>query len=369
MNLPAQDGRAAARAENANGAAAPADAGPGEQAGIVLDASGGDAPLAERLTGALEAAALYPDVHLSLCGIEAEMEAELGRIGSCPANVSLVHAPDMIGMHESPVRALREKKNSSIGVGIAMVADGRADAFVSAGNTGAVAAASTLKLGRLRGVQRPGIAAAMKVFDHDVVAIDVGANVDCKPMHLLQYGIMATVFSREVLNVENPRVGLLNVGEESAKGNELVKRAFELLSTADLNFVGNIEPESICDDSCDIVVCDGFVGNVMLKLGESLTMKLIGWLRQEVRASLRYKMGFLLCKSLFRHLKECADYTEYGGAPLLGIKGVTIITHGTSDANAIRNAIREARMFVEHHVNEHMEEAIQTDVAARQTEA
>jgi glycerol-3-phosphate acyltransferase PlsX len=240
---------------------------------------------------------------------------------------------------------------------------------VSAGNTGAVAAASALLLGRLEGVQRPGIAAAMKVFDHQVVAIDVGANVDCRPTHLLQYAIMASVFSREVLKVNEPRVGLLNVGEESAKGNDLVKKAFELLNGADILFVGNIEPDDICEDRCDIVVCDGFVGNVMLKLGESLTMKLIRWLRQEVRGSLRYKLGFALCKDLFSHLKECADYTEYGGAPLLGVNGVTIITHGTSDANAIRNAIREARMFVEHHVNDHMETAIQDDIAARGLEA
>jgi glycerol-3-phosphate acyltransferase PlsX len=369
MNLPAQDGRAAARAENISDAAVPAASPAPERARIVLDASGGDAPLAERLVGAVQAAGLYADLDIFLCGAEPEMDGELDRLGGCPPNVTLVNAPEMIGMHESPVRALREKKNSSIGLGVRMVAEGRADAFVSAGNTGAVAAASALLLGRLKGVQRPGIAATMKVFDHNVVAIDVGANVDCRPAHLLQYGIMASVFSREILKVESPRVGLLNVGEESAKGNDLVKKAFELLSGADIRFVGNVEPEDICDDSCDIVVCDGFVGNIMLKLGESLTMKLIQWLRQEVTGSLRYKLGFALCKDLFKHLKECADYTEYGGAPLLGVNGVTIITHGTSDANAIRNAIREARMFVEHHVNDQMERAIQQDAATRESEA
>jgi glycerol-3-phosphate acyltransferase PlsX len=205
----------------------------------------------------------------------------------------------------------------------------------------------------------------MRIFDHPVVAIDVGANADSKPMHLLQYGLMASVFAREVVRIENPRVGLLNVGEEASKGTEVVKQAYELLASSDLNFVGNVEPEKVFHHGCDIIVCDGFVGNVVLKLAESLTMRLIGWMREEVEHSFRYKIGFLLCRTLFRHLKHCADYTEYGGAPLLGIKGVTIKTHGTSDARAIQNAIREARMFVEMHVNDQIEEAVQKDAAAR----
>ena len=332
---------------------------------IVLDAPGGDAPLPERVAGALSAARLYPDATILLCGPERQLDEAIKGLGGRPDNVQVVDAPEAVEMHESPVRALREKKRSSIIVGVEMVARGEADAFVSAGNTGAVAAASTLKMGRLKGVQRPGIAAAMKVIDHVVVAIDVGANVDCKPVHLLQYGIMASVFAEGVLGIQNPRVGLLNVGEEEAKGNDLSKQSFELLSNSSVNFVGNVEPGQFMQHGCDILVCDGFVGNVVLKLGEGLLMKLFDWMREQVEGSMRYKLGVYLCRDMFRHLKQCADYTEYGGAPLLGVNGITIITHGTSDAHAIQNAIREARSFVEHQVNERIEEAIVKDVAAR----
>jgi glycerol-3-phosphate acyltransferase PlsX len=336
-----------------------------KQARVVLDALGGDAPLRERVSGAANAARMYDDVRIFLAGDSEQLARELEALGGCPANVDLVHAPEAIGMHEAPVQAIRGKRSSSIVVGIEMVGKGEADAFVSAGNTGAVTAASALKLGRLEGVQRPGIAAAMQVIDHPVVAIDVGANVHCKPVHLLQYAIMADVFARELLGIQAPRVGLLNVGEEDAKGHETIRKTFELLSKADLNFIGNAEPERVFRNGCDILVCDGFVGNVLLKVSESLVMRLIGWLREQVGRSLRYKLGMALCADLFRHLKECADFSEYGGAPLLGVRGVTIITHGTSDARAIQNAIREARMFVERHVNDHIEQAVMRDAAAR----
>jgi glycerol-3-phosphate acyltransferase PlsX len=205
----------------------------------------------------------------------------------------------------------------------------------------------------------------MHVIDHPVVVIDVGASVDSKPTHLLQYGIMADVFTRKVLGIERPRIGLLNVGEEAAKGKGLTKQAFELLADADLNFVGNAEPDKIFEGGCDIMVCDGFVGNVLLKFGESVMMRMVGWLREQVQQRLRYKVGLTLCKDLFQHLKQCADFSEYGGAPLLGVNGVTIISHGASDARAIRNAIREARAFVELHVNDQMEAAVREDAARR----
>ncbi len=332
---------------------------------IAVDASGGDSPLGERLSGCMEAAATYPDVHLILCGPRQQLQAELEAQGGQPANILLEHAPQTIGMHEAPVQAIREKTESSIAVGVNLVADGQADAFVSAGNTGAVAAAATLQLGRPAGVQRPGIAAPMRVIEYPVVAIDVGANVDCRPVHLLQYGIMASVFAREVLEIPEPRVGLLNIGEEHTKGNELTKQAYGLLSEAELNFVGNVEPELFFHHGCDVLVCDGFAGNVLLKFSEALVLRLVEWLRQEVSQHLRYKLGMALCKDMFGHISHCADYTEYGGAPLLGVNGVTIITHGASDARAMCNAVREARRFVEHHVSEHIEEAIQRDMARR----
>ncbi len=332
---------------------------------VVVDAAGGDTPLGARVRGAIDAARLYSDTRVILCADESKLEPELEKLGGAPANLSIRHAAEEVGMHESPVQAVRTKKESSIAVGVGLVAAGEADAFVSAGNTGAVAAASTLMLGRLKGVSRPGIAAAMQIIDHPAVAIDVGANVDSKPVNLLQWAIMATVFAKHIMGVENPRVGLLNVGTEPGKGCELTRKAYGLLSEADLNFLGNVEPEQLFYGQCDIVVCDGFTGNILLKMGESLIMRLVAWLKDNVRGNLRYTLGFALCKKLFKHLKYCADFAEYGGAPLLGVNGVTIITHGASDARAIQNAVREARSFVLDEVNAHIEEAIQTDSAAR----
>ncbi len=340
-----------------------------DTARIAVDATGGDAHISERVKGALQAAAKYPDIEVILCGPAGELESTLATCEVGGGSIRIVDAPERIAMHEPPVQALRGKPNSSISVGIAMIADGEADAFVSAGNTGAVAAAATLKLGRPKGVHRPGIAAPMQVLDYPVVAIDVGANVDCKPVTLLQYGIMADVFAREVIGIEDPRVGLLNVGEEASKGNELTKKAYSLLSEADLNFVGNIEPHSFFHHGCDVLVCDGFAGNVLLKFGESLILRLVEWMREQVRERLRYKVGMALCQDMFRHLRHCGDYSEYGGAPLLGVNGVVIVTHGTSDARAIRNAVREARSFVEHHVNDHIARAVLQDAARHRVSA
>jgi len=336
---------------------------------IAVDATGGDARMQERVNGALQAAEKYTDIEVVLCGPRGELEQTVHAAAPRPDNFRIVHAPEQIGMDEHPVQAVRGKPNSSIAVGITMLADGDADAFVSAGNTGAVAAAATLKLGRPEGVHRPGIAAPMQVLDFPVVTIDVGANVDCKPINLLQYGIMASVFAREVIGIDDPRVGLLNVGEEAGKGNELTKQAYGLLSEADLHFVGNIEPDRFFHHGCDVLVCDGFAGNVLLKFGESMILRLIEWMHEQVNTRLRYRIGLGMCKDLFRHLRYCGDYSEYGGAPLLGVNGVTIVTHGTSDARAIQNAIREARSFVEHRVNEHIAEAILRDQARRRVSA
>ncbi len=313
----------------------------------------------------MQAARLYKDTIVLLAGPQRQLDALMDTMGGPPRNLSVVDAPEAIHMHESPVQALREKPRSSIAVGLEMVAAREADAFVSAGNTGAVAAASTLKLGRPQGVQRPGIAVPIRVIDHPVVTIDVGANIYCKPVHLLQYGIMASVFARELLGIGQPRVGLLNIGEETTKGHDLAKQAFALLSEADLNFVGNIEPQDFCNNACDVLVCDGFAGNILLKFGEGLVMRLMEWLRQRVAGNVRYTLGFALCKGLFGHLRHCADYTEYGGAPLLGVNGVTIITHGASGARGIQNAVREARSFVRHHVNEKIECAVRHNAERR----
>ncbi len=325
---------------------------------IVVDASGGDSAPAEPVAGVVSAARRFSDTTMLLVGQEEAIGAELDKIHSCPSNVQVVPASETIGMDESPVRALRAKKDSSISVGVGLVVSGRAQAFVSAGNTGAVVAASSLRLGLLDGVQRPGIAVPLKALDQTVIVIDVGANIHCKPMHLMQYGVMAAVFARDVLELPDPRVGLLNVGEEDRKGTALHKEAFDLLSGAALNFVGNVEAQKIFSGGCDIVVCEGFVGNVMLKTCEGVAMKLLDYLGRMTHKSLLRRIGFAMFKDTFAAIKHCGDYAEYGGAPLLGVKGVTIIAHGRSDARAIENAVREARSFIRRKVNDNIAEAI-----------
>ncbi len=331
---------------------------------VVVDALGGDQAPAKPVAGAVMAACRFPDTTIVLVGPEQMLLSELQKHQPCPHNLQIVPASQSIGMHESPVRALREKRDSSISVGTAHVAEGKADAFVSAGNTGAVVAASSLVLGLLEGVQRPGIAVPMMAIDHPVVIIDVGANIHCKPHHLLQYGLMATVFARDVLELENPRVGLLNVGEEARKGTDLLKDAFDLLSRAPVNFVGNVEANDIFFGGCDIVVCEGFAGNVLLKTSESLIVKLLDHLKCETSKNLRHRIGFALCKDAFKVIEQCGDYAQYGGAPLLGINGVTIISHGCSDARAIVNAVREARSFVRREVSRKIAQSVRTAAPA-----
>ncbi len=333
---------------------------PGTGSHIVVDAAGGDLAPAEPVTGALQAAQRFPDLRISLVGPEDETAAEIEKQGGASSNLEIIHASQKIGMHESPVSALRNKKESSINVGMKTVAGGEADAFLSAGNTGAVVAAATLRLGLLEGIQRPGIAIPITAVDHPVLIIDVGANVHCKPTHLLQYGLMADVFAREVMEMDTPRVGLLNVGEEERKGTDLEKEAFGLLSDTSLNFVGNVESEDIFFGGCEIVVCDGFVGNVLLKTSESLVSKLLDFFRNQIGKSWRRKLGFALCKDVFKAAKQIGDYAEYGGAPLLGVDGVTIICHGRSEAKAFDNAVREAATCLGHGVNENIAHSVNT---------
>lgn len=325
---------------------------------IVLDAMGGDHAPATAVAGAVVAADRFPDIVVVLTGPIERIQEELNRCGGQRPNIELVDAPEVIGMHESPASALREKKRSSIAVGVQLVGEGKAEAFLSAGNTGAVVVASTLGMRLIRGVQRPGIAVPLKVFNRLVVAIDMGANLQCKATHLLQYAIMANVFARDVLKIENPRIGLLNIGEEDQKGTDLLQRTFEMLSESDLNFVGNVEGHDLFSVRCDIMVCEGFVGNALLKFGESFVIEFMEWFSAGVKKKLRRKIGYLLVRDLFRELKDSSDYTQYGGAPLLGVNGVVIVTHGRSDAKAIENAIREARYFVENNINDRISHAI-----------
>lgn len=320
---------------------------------IVLDAPGGDYGLAPNLAGARAAVAVVPGLAVTLAGPRAEILAALAG-----APFTVVDAPQNIEMHESPVTALRQKRQSSIALGLREVRDGRAEGFVSAGNTGAVMAAAKTILGLIPGIARPALVAPIPVLAGGgwTMLIDVGANVDCKPKHLAQFALMGSVYKERALGINRPRVGLLSVGTETAKGNELTKAAFALLEKLPLNFIGNVEGSHLMDGSVDVVVADGFAGNIALKFGETVALGIFKFIKDRVARDLRAKAGAALLKPVFRDLKKMVDYAEYGGAPLLGVKGCCIIAHGKSDARAIGNALRTADEFARHEVNAVIEE-------------
>ncbi len=321
---------------------------------IAVDAMGGDSAPSEIVKGAVNAARKFSDHEIILVGDQKQVHNELNVFGTTPNNISVIHSSQVVDMNESATVAVRKKVDSSITKSVKLVANKEADAVVSAGNTGATVAAATLFLRTLEGVKRPGIGVTIPTFHGVCVVMDAGANIKCKSAHLLQYGIMASVFSKYILNIEEPRVGLLNIGEEDAKGNDLVKEAFTLLSGSSLNFIGNAEGRDVFDGKFDIVVCEGFVGNVLLKFAEGLTISLLSALISEAKKNTLTKMGMWLCKPTLKQLRSKNDYSEYGGVPLLGIDGICIIAHGRSDSKAIQNAIREAIQFGKYQVNKHI---------------
>jgi glycerol-3-phosphate acyltransferase PlsX len=255
-------------------------------------------------------------------------------------------------MHESPFDAVRKKKDASIVVAFDFLKKNKVDAVVSAGNSGATMAAAIKYLGRLKNISRPGIASMFPTLKGPVVMMDVGANVDCRPQHLFQFAIMAAAFSKVLLGNENPRIGLLSIGEEGGKGNALVKESHKLFSASSLNFIGNVEGRDTFQGDVDVIACDGFVGNVCLKLSEGLAEAVLSMLREEISKNLKSKIGYLLAKSAFVNFKKRVDYSEYGGAPLLGLNGTGIICHGRSNAKAIKNAIFVAAELVDKKLND-----------------
>jgi len=311
---------------------------------------------------AVKVARAHPDSTILLVGDEQAVQKVLARSGDRPSNVGVVHASEVVGMHEAPANAIRKKKDSSIAVATQMLKDGKADALVSAGNTGAVVAGSLVKLGRLHGVSRPAIATFYPSNKGWVVLLDIGANSDCVPKNLVQFGVMGSVFSQYLLGVGDPRVGLLNIGEESSKGSELVKQAYPLMAASTVNFVGNVEGRDVFAHAADVVVCDGFVGNVVLKFSESILSFVTGRLRKEVDKSTRAKVGAFLMRKVFRSFRASMDYAEVGGAPLLGVNGVVIITHGKSSVRAMENAIIMAQRFVKYDINGHIEDGFKGNV-------
>jgi glycerol-3-phosphate acyltransferase PlsX len=325
---------------------------------IVVDAMGGDFAPDAVIKGAVAAVEEY-GWEVILVGDEQRLKTILVKAKYHGDRISVQHAGEVIEMHESPAASVRKKRDSSIVVGINMVNEGRADAFFSAGNTGAVVCAATLGLGLLPGVERPGIAIITPTLKGISLVVDVGANIDAKPVHLLQYGIMGTAYLQNIFGVVNPSVGLLNVGEEETKGTDFVKETYELLSKSRLNFIGNVEGKALFSGKCDVVVCDGFVGNVALKVTEGTAEAIQVFLKRHLlRTSLAGKIGILLLKGTFEKFKKELDYSEYGGAPLLGVNGSVIIGHGRSNAKAIKNAIRVAGEEVERQVNQKIIEAL-----------
>jgi phosphate acyltransferase len=324
---------------------------------IVVDAMGGDHAPEVVVDGAI-AAVKEHEADVILVGQEDIIGGLLKKARFNSGRLSVHHAPDVIGMSESAATSVRRKRQSSIVVGVNLVRDGKADAFFSAGNTGAVVCAATLGLGMLPGIERPGIAIVAPTLKGISLVIDVGANIDAKPSQLLQYGIMADLYMRHILNRPNPKVGILNIGEEEGKGTEFIKEARDLLQKSHLNFIGNVEGKEFFSGKSDIIICDGFIGNIALKVSESAAEAMQVFLKRHLLSNLRGKIGALLLKPNFMRFKKELDYAEYGGAPLLGVNGVVIIGHGRSNAKAIKNAIKVAKEEVERKFNEKISEAI-----------
>jgi glycerol-3-phosphate acyltransferase PlsX len=328
---------------------------------IAVDAMGGDHGPAVVVEGAV-AAARELGASVVLVGDKAAIERELARLG-VPAGLEIRHASQVVGMGESPSQALRRKRDSSLRIAAELVRDGEASAFVSAGNTGAAMAVAMFVVGVLRGVDRPAIAAVLPNLKGHSVLLDVGANVDPKPWHLFQFAVMGNVYARDILAIERPRVGLLSVGEEEGKGNELTKEAYEQLKDSSLNFLGNVEGRDIYNGHCDVVVTDGFTGNVALKISESLAEMVGAMIREELMRDTRSKLAAALARPAFDRFKKRVDYVEMGGAPLLGIDGGAIICHGASPVKAIKNAVRVATEWAKAGLNEHIRAALENEVA------
>ncbi|MHB1414561.1 MAG: phosphate acyltransferase PlsX [Chloroflexota bacterium] len=325
---------------------------------IVLDAVGGDFAPAEAVKGAVEAARQH-GLQIALVGPEATVRAELAEHDTAGLALEVVDAPQVVGMDEHPVAAVRQKRRSSLAVGLGLVRDGQAQAFVSAGNSGAVLAASLFVLGRIEGVDRPAICAIYPTLTGPLLLLDIGANADVRPQYLQQFALLGSVYMEKALGRANPRVALLSNGEEDTKGNLVVQEAHRLLRDSGLNFVGNVEGGDLpTGGKADVVVCDGFVGNVAIKLSEGLSESLFSLIREELSRGVVTKLAPAALRPAFRRVKRRLDYEEYGGAPLLGVKGVVIISHGRSRAKAIRNALRVAAQAAEQRLVETVAEGL-----------
>jgi glycerol-3-phosphate acyltransferase PlsX len=318
---------------------------------IALDAVGGDHGPAPCLEGALQAVKEF-DVEIVLVGDETTLKQECARLSCQDPRLSIRHASQVVEMHESPAAVARKKRNSSIWVATELVKNGEADAVVSPGNTGASMVAAFFVFGLAKGVERPAIATSLPTLSGEAIMLDVGANVDCTATHLEQFAVMGNEYGKHLLKKPNPRVGLLSIGEEDSKGNEVTKEAFKLLKGSAMNFVGNIEGRDVYSGIADVVVCDGFIGNIALKISEGVAEMIKKLLLKEIAGSFVGRLAYPLIAGPLMNLKRKTDYAEFGGAPLLGVNGITMICHGRSSAKAIKNAIRRAKGMAEGRVHE-----------------
>ncbi len=323
---------------------------------IAIDAMGGDHAPKEIVLGALKAIETYTDVQIVLVGDEKKIKEYMNGHD----RISIIHTEDVISSQDEPVRAVRRKKNASMVLAAKEVADGRADACISAGNTGALMAAGLFIVGRIEGIERPALSPTLPTIGGEgFVLLDVGANADAKPEHLLQYALMGSIYSQKVRGVLNPRVGLLNIGTEEKKGNELTKHTYELMQNLEVNFIGNVEARDLMEGVCDVAVTDGFTGNMVLKTVEGTAMSIMKMLKSALMSSWKSKLAAAVLKPDLYQLKTKMDYSEYGGASLFGLKAPVIKAHGSSDATAIFNAVRQTREMVEGQVIETIRAAVE----------
>ncbi|MFL6527472.1 MAG: phosphate acyltransferase PlsX [Chthoniobacterales bacterium] len=322
---------------------------------IALDAMGGDFGPPNLVEGAVMALRTYSHIEkLFLVGDTPQIETELKKQKCNDGRVEIVHATQVVDMKDRAVEAVRRKKDSSISRAVDLVKQGIADAVVSAGHTGAAVAATTIKLRTLEGIERPGIASIIPTETNVFVLIDAGANVDAKPDHLLQYAIMGAVYSKHVLRYANPQIGLMSIGDEETKGSDFTREVFQLLKESGLNFRGNIEGHDLFENPAEVVLCDGFVGNVMLKTCEAIAHAIFTWMKHEVKKTPIRLAGAAMAKGAFKAIFKKTNYEEYGGSPLLGVNGICIIAHGSSTPLAVKNALRVAAESIEQQVNPHI---------------
>lgn len=325
---------------------------------IVIDGMGGDNAPLEIVKGCVDASTLISD-QIIIVGDEARIQAELNKYKYDPNQIKIIHASDVITNEDAPVRAVRTKTESSLVKGITLLRDQRADLFISAGNTGALMAGSLFILGRIQGIDRPAIAATYPIMGKGVaLLVDSGANVECKPNNLLEFATMGSIYMQKVLDVDQPTVGLINIGTEETKGTTVIKAAHELLSRSNVNFIGNVEAREVPKGVCDVMVCDGFVGNIILKLTEGLAWNIFKLVKSKFTAGVVPKMGALLLSGKLKELKREFDYSEYGGAPILGVKGAVVKMHGSSGATAVKNTILKGIPYAKNNVVQIIQDSV-----------